>query len=135
MKKQVKQDVAELIIGIQQQLVSLERKIDALMSRSPDRPSVGGQHRETRQDRGPRERILYKAVCADCNKECEVPFRPSGDRPVYCKECFSSRKGGGSFHANRDNRAREKDFTQPRPFEKYRKKPTFKSAKSKKRKK
>jgi len=30
-----------------------------------------------------------------CNKECEVPFKPSGDRPVYCKECFSKRKGGG----------------------------------------
>ncbi|MDD5681408.1 MAG: hypothetical protein PHI59_09245, partial [Candidatus Omnitrophica bacterium] len=27
-------------------------------------------------------------------KECEVPFKPSGDRPVYCKECFSKRKAG-----------------------------------------
>ncbi len=133
MKKQVKQDVAELIVEIQQQLVSLERKMDLLIGRSPDRPSGGGHHSPTRQDRGPRERVLYKAVCADCNKECEVPFRPSGDRPVYCKECFSSRKGGGSFHANRDNRPREKDFAPPRPFDKYRKKPASTSAKSKKR--
>lgn len=42
---------------------------------------------------GPRE--MHKAVCADCQKECEVPFKPSGDRPVYCKDCFSKRKGGG----------------------------------------
>ncbi len=42
---------------------------------------------------GPRE--MFKAVCADCQKECEVPFKPSGDRPVYCKDCFSKRKGGG----------------------------------------
>ena len=40
---------------------------------------------------GPRE--MHKATCADCKKECEVPFKPSGDRPVYCKECFSKRKG------------------------------------------
>lgn len=40
----------------------------------------------------PRE--MHKATCADCKKECEVPFKPSGDRPVYCKECFSKRKGG-----------------------------------------
>jgi CxxC-x17-CxxC domain-containing protein len=44
-------------------------------------------------DRGPRE--MHKATCADCNKECEVPFKPSGDRPVYCKECFSKRKNQG----------------------------------------
>ena len=39
---------------------------------------------------GPRE--MHKAVCSDCGKECEVPFKPSGDRPVYCKECFMKRR-------------------------------------------
>ncbi|MCB9799192.1 MAG: hypothetical protein H6757_00355 [Candidatus Omnitrophica bacterium] len=37
-------------------------------------------------------RQLYKTVCADCSKECEVPFKPTGERPIYCKECFSKRK-------------------------------------------
>jgi CxxC-x17-CxxC domain-containing protein len=41
---------------------------------------------------GGRPRQMHKATCADCKKECEVPFKPSGDRPVYCKECFSKRK-------------------------------------------
>lgn len=36
--------------------------------------------------RGPRE--MFKATCANCGKECEVPFRPSGDKPVYCSDCF-----------------------------------------------
>ena len=44
-------------------------------------------------DRGPRE--MHKAVCADCKKECEVPFKPREDRPVYCKDCFSKHKDGG----------------------------------------
>jgi len=44
-------------------------------------------------NKGPRE--MFKATCAGCQKECEVPFKPSGDRPVYCKECFSKRKEGG----------------------------------------
>jgi CxxC-x17-CxxC domain-containing protein len=39
---------------------------------------------------GPRE--MHKAVCADCGQECEVPFKPSGDRPVYCRECWAKRK-------------------------------------------
>lgn len=41
----------------------------------------------------PRE--MYKTICADCKKECEVPFKPRDDRPVYCKECFSKRKASG----------------------------------------
>ena len=42
---------------------------------------------------GGRPREVHKAVCAECKQECEVPFKPSGDRPVYCKACFSKRKG------------------------------------------
>lgn len=41
-------------------------------------------------DRGPRE--MHKAVCAECKQETKVPFKPSGDRPVYCKECFQKRR-------------------------------------------
>jgi len=43
-----------------------------------------------RKDFGPRE--MHKAVCSECGKECEVPFKPSGDRPVYCKDCFMKRR-------------------------------------------
>ena len=39
---------------------------------------------------GPKE--MHKATCSECKKECEVPFKPRGDRPVYCKDCFSKRK-------------------------------------------
>jgi len=37
-------------------------------------------------------RKMYKSVCAECGNDCEVPFRPTGDRPVYCRECFAKRK-------------------------------------------
>ncbi len=36
-------------------------------------------------------REMHAAVCAQCGKDTEVPFRPSGDRPVYCSDCFSKR--------------------------------------------
>ena len=39
---------------------------------------------------GPRE--MHKAVCADCGQECEVPFKPDGTRPVYCRECYAKRR-------------------------------------------
>jgi len=34
------------------------------------------------------EREMFPATCATCGKETTVPFRPSGDKPVYCRECF-----------------------------------------------
>lgn len=43
---------------------------------------------------GSRPREMHKAVCAECKKECEVPFKPSSDRPIYCRDCFAKRKGG-----------------------------------------
>lgn len=39
---------------------------------------------------GDERREMFKATCAECGKPCEVPFRPSGDRPVYCKDCFAA---------------------------------------------
>jgi CxxC-x17-CxxC domain-containing protein len=45
-------------------------------------------------------RQMYPVVCAQCGKDTEVPFKPSGDRPVYCSDCFKehspSRSSGGS---------------------------------------
>ncbi len=36
-------------------------------------------------------RQLFPAVCAECGQDTEVPFEPRGDRPVYCRDCFSKR--------------------------------------------
>jgi len=41
-------------------------------------------------DRRPRE--MHKATCGDCGNECEIPFKPKEDRPVYCKECFPNHR-------------------------------------------
>ncbi|OQA56773.1 MAG: hypothetical protein BWY42_00804 [Candidatus Omnitrophica bacterium ADurb.Bin277] len=70
------------------------------------RPSVSGDNARPQRvfdgPQGPRhgrassnqrkERPMFKAVCADCRKDCEIPFKPSGERPVFCKECFDVRK-------------------------------------------
>ena len=39
-----------------------------------------------------RERESFVGVCAECGNEAKVPFKPSGDRPIYCSECFSKIK-------------------------------------------
>jgi len=129
----VKSDMAGLIVKMQHQIFLLEKKIDTLIGLASTRPVEAAHHPkpfqrfdqphrqgEARQANDYRERTLHKAICADCNKECEVPFRPSGDRPVYCKECFSKRKAGSSFKANSDNRPREREFVQESHSHKHR---------------
>jgi CxxC-x17-CxxC domain-containing protein len=39
---------------------------------------------------GPKE--MHTAICGDCGTSCQVPFKPSGDRPVYCSSCFGNHK-------------------------------------------
>jgi CxxC-x17-CxxC domain-containing protein len=38
-------------------------------------------------------REMFKATCSQCGGVAEVPFQPRGDKPVYCRDCFSSRSG------------------------------------------
>ena len=54
--------------------------------------------RQTRKDRRYRNngssyrsvRQVFPAVCAQCGKDCEVPFQPREGRPVYCIECYNT---------------------------------------------
>jgi len=41
-------------------------------------------------DRGPRE--MHKAICSECGKECEVPFKPTEGKPVFCRDCFAKKR-------------------------------------------
>lgn len=48
------------------------------------------------------DKKMFEAVCDKCHKACEVPFRPTGDKPVYCNDCFASEKGGKSNASGSD---------------------------------
>lgn len=50
----------------------------------------GGGFRRNNFNSGPRE--MHKAVCSECKQECEVPFKPTEGKPVYCRDCFQKRK-------------------------------------------
>ena len=53
-------------------------------ARRAERRSMGGFGGGMRQ--------MYPVVCAQCGKDTEVPFRPTGTRPVYCSECYSQHR-------------------------------------------
>lgn len=44
------------------------------------------------------DKQMYRVVCDSCGSKCEVPFRPTNGKPVYCQQCF--KKSGGSGNQN-----------------------------------
>ncbi len=81
---------------IEQQLIHLERKLDVVIAQNSAKPKEPSA--PTAQIT-PQGRVMYKAVCADCSSPCEVPFKPTAERPVYCKPCWGKRRGGNRGNA------------------------------------
>jgi CxxC-x17-CxxC domain-containing protein len=82
-------------------------------NRGGDRGGFGGGKKFGGRDRSydrdaPRE--MHKAICAECGDECEVPFKPSGDRPVLCSNCFKNSRG----EDRGERREERRDFDRPR---------------------
>lgn len=59
-------------------------------------------------NRGSERREMFSAVCSNCGKECQVPFRPTNGKPVYCSDCFEKMGGGRS-----DERRQERSDYRP----------------------
>ncbi|MFQ5880921.1 MAG: zinc-ribbon domain containing protein [Candidatus Methylomirabilales bacterium] len=43
-----------------------------------------------------RPREVFEAVCSQCGQQTTVPFRPTPDRPVYCRPCYQARRAGSA---------------------------------------
>jgi CxxC-x17-CxxC domain-containing protein len=109
MKKKSKSDndIAAIMTQIQGQLAVLDQKLDSFMTKSLTElaqalaaskpaarlPVFTPAPARAPQNEHPPRRPMYAVVCFECGKDTEIPFKPSGNRPVYCKECFAKRKG------------------------------------------
>ena len=53
---------------------------------------------------------LFPATCSTCHKPCEVPFRPSSDKPVYCSACFGKKNQDDGREFNGAQRSGDREF-------------------------
>ena len=56
-----------------------QRCRDCRSARKSQRSNSGGGTRE-----------MFEAICAQCGVPTTVPFKPRGDRPVYCRACYAT---------------------------------------------
>ncbi len=63
------------------------------------RGGFGGDRGGFSRDR-PQRREMFDVTCTKCGKECQVPFKPTGSKPVLCSGCFSDAGSSRSFGSN-----------------------------------
>lgn len=77
-----------------------------------NRRSSGGPNRFPRRDFS-RPVQMHSAVCATCGNECQIPFKPTGERPVYCSSCFEKSRDSGAPPREREERSSFKPTRSP----------------------
>jgi len=70
------------------------------------RERFGGERRESFGNRSSgsferRRPEMHEVTCTKCGQQCEVPFKPTGDKPVFCSDCF--KKQGNSSSGSRNS--------------------------------
>jgi CxxC-x17-CxxC domain-containing protein len=66
----------------------------------PGRGKFGGRDSKARPERREARSEMHSVTCDKCKARCEVPFLPTGGKPVYCSDCY--RKNPDSKNANND---------------------------------
>jgi len=83
----------EFVFSVSEQEFFAEKGFTNLPGRCPECRSARKQNDRGRGGYGRQEREMFPAVCAACGRETQVPFQPRGDRPVYCRDCFTQNRG------------------------------------------
>ena len=53
---------------------------------------------------------MHDVICDKCKTKCQVPFKPTGDKPVYCRDCFRKNESTGSNFEPRNQDGRSGVF-------------------------
>ena len=60
--------------------------------------------RNSNRSRGSEDRAMHEAICDKCGSECEIPFKPTEGKPVYCSDCFKKRGSSESPESRKPSR-------------------------------
>jgi len=58
-----------------------------------------------RRPYGDKKPQMHSAVCDECGNSCQVPFKPTGEKPIYCSDCFEKKGNSSRGGDRRENRS------------------------------
>ncbi|QNO15756.1 zinc-ribbon domain containing protein [Alkalicella caledoniensis] len=84
---------AEFVFSASEQQFYAEKGFENEPARCPQCRAEKKAQRNNRNSRPQNnsrgQRELFDVVCSECGTDTKVPFRPTGDKPVYCRDCFN----------------------------------------------
>ncbi|MDA8096769.1 MAG: zinc-binding protein [Desulforudis sp.] len=83
---------ADFMFTVGEQEFYAEKGFENLPARCPECRAAKRASRRTNGGGYGAPRQMYTVVCASCGVETEVPFEPTGSRPVYCRDCFQANR-------------------------------------------
>ena len=60
-------------------------------------------------EKKPFDNTVHSATCSGCGKDCQVPFKPNGKKPVFCSACYVREEKTGDDRRS-DNRGEKSSF-------------------------
>ena len=82
---------------------SFDRRSSGSFDRRPGRFDSRDRGRDRRSERPE----MHEAVCDECGKDCEVPFRPTQGKPLYCENCFKDKNKEAGSRSGAGNQSNE----------------------------
>lgn len=83
-EEEKEEEVVEASPAEEPEATKPEADVPAEDKANSNEPTLAGVDQQGRQ--------LYNVKCSNCGKDTQVPFKPSGDRPVYCRDCYMQKK-------------------------------------------
>ncbi len=83
----------EMITDLSALLGRKEDKSDDTANTPSPSPTASTNNAQTHSEEKHKPSVkLYPAICSNCGKHTEVPFKPDPEKEVFCKECYDKRK-------------------------------------------
>ncbi|MFZ5943284.1 MAG: zinc-ribbon domain containing protein [Bacillota bacterium] len=77
---------ADFVFSASEQEFYAEKGFQNEPQRCPSCRKARKQRTNNSGNRGQRQ--MFAATCSSCGVETQVPFKPNGSKPVYCRDCF-----------------------------------------------
>ncbi len=82
-------------------------------NRKPEGRSSDRGRERTKERAAKADQEMFPATCTSCGRSCEVPFRPDGQKPVLCRECYAAKNSFEAGGAKRPERPISKFASKP----------------------
>lgn len=78
----------EFLFSVSEQEFFADKGFTNEPGRCPDCRAARKQNNNRGRNYSQNTREMHSVICSSCGQQTTVPFVPSQDKPVYCRDCY-----------------------------------------------